>query len=107
MLVRAALEQDPFGGGIWGRLRNRYPKCATREAQAGIREETAHRPQISDDPLEKIDALLERKQAILARTRRHLQLKAMLEVWLYIHIPLTFALLAALTAHIISVFFYW
>jgi hypothetical protein len=30
-----------------------------------------------------------------------------LEVWLYIHVPLTFALIAALAAHIIAVFFYW
>ena len=31
----------------------------------------------------------------------------MLEIWLYVHVPLTFALIAALSAHIISVFFYW
>jgi hypothetical protein len=28
-----------------------------------------------------------------------------MDVWLYLHVPLTFALLAALTAHIISVFY--
>ena len=26
---------------------------------------------------------------------------------LYVHVPLTFALIAALAAHILSVFFYW
>jgi len=31
----------------------------------------------------------------------------LLEVWLFVHVPLTFVLLAALFAHIISVFFYW
>jgi hypothetical protein len=106
-LVRSSLEQDPFGGGIWRRLTNRYPDCATRAAQAEIRQSTGAKPQVGDDPLEKVDALLERKKAILARTRRHLQLKALLEVWLYIHVPATFALIAALSAHIISVFFYW
>ena len=35
------------------------------------------------------------------------RLKALLEVWLYVHVPLTVALLAALTAHIVSVFYYW
>ncbi|HEX7875700.1 MAG TPA: hypothetical protein VF489_03845, partial [Sphingobium sp.] len=59
------------------------------------------------EPLEKIDALLERKQAMLARLRRHLKLKALLEIWLTVHVPATFALIAALTAHIVSVFFYW
>ena len=57
--------------------------------------------------LEKVDSLLERKKAMLARLRQHLRLKAMLELWLYIHVPATFALIAALTAHIVSVFFYW
>lgn len=106
-LVQAALDQDPFGGGIWRRLSGRYPGCATRRAQAEIRRETAYKPNLGDDPLERVDALLERKEAILARVRRHLRLKALLEVWLYVHVPMTFALLAALSAHIVSVFFYW
>ena len=46
-------------------------------------------------------------QAALARIRQHLRLKALLEIWLYIHVPLTFALIAALFVHIFSVFFYW
>ena len=33
--------------------------------------------------------------------------KAFLDIWLYFHVPLSFALLAALIAHIVSVFFYW
>jgi hypothetical protein len=106
-LVRTSLEQDPFGGGLIRRLLGRYPHCATRLAQAEIRRETAYKPNIGDDPVEKIDALLERKEAILARVRRHLRFKAILEVWLYVHVPVTFALIAALGAHIISVFFYW
>ena len=51
--------------------------------------------------------LLERKEAALARVRQHLRIKGLLEVWLYVHVPATFALIAALIAHIVSVFFYW
>jgi hypothetical protein len=36
-----------------------------------------------------------------------MKIKALLEVWLFIHVPVTFALIAALAAHIVSVFFYW
>jgi hypothetical protein len=36
-----------------------------------------------------------------------MKIKALLEVWLFIHVPVTFALIAALVAHIVSVFFYW
>jgi hypothetical protein len=106
-LVQACLDDDPFGGGIVRRLSGRYPQCPTRQAQSEIRRVTGLRPDTGADPLERVDALLERKEATLARLRRHLQLKALLEVWLYIHVPVTFALIAALTAHIISVFFYW
>ncbi|MCF8706867.1 hypothetical protein [Rhizorhapis sp. SPR117] len=106
-LVQESLDQDPFGGGIVRRLSGRYPTCASRAAHRDIRRTTGLAPDTGNDPLERVDALLERKEAMLARLRRHLQLKAMLEVWLYIHVPITFALIAALTAHIISVFFYW
>jgi hypothetical protein len=106
-LVQSSLDQNPFGGGIFRRLANRYPACSTRTAHDSILAITGDRPRVDDDPLEKVDSLLGRKRAILARTRKHLQLKAMLEIWLYLHVPLTFALIAALIAHIVSVFFYW
>lgn len=106
-LVRMSLEQDPFGGGILRRISGHYPNCATRYAQSEIRRETAYKPNYGDDPVEKVDALLTRKEAMLGRVRKHLRLKALLEVWLYVHVPITFALIAALLAHIISVFFYW
>ncbi len=106
-LVQSALDQDPFGGSIFTRLGGRYPGCATSHAQVILRRETGPQADMGNDPLEKVDALLGRKLAILSRVRKHLRYKALLEIWLYVHIPLTFALIAALTAHIISVFFYW
>ena len=107
-MVRMSLEDDPFGGGLITRLSGRYPKCGTRAAQAAIRQHTGDKPALGQgDPLERIDVLLERKESALARIRRHVQLKALLEIWLYVHVPLTFALIAALFAHVIVVFFYW
>lgn len=102
-LVQASLDQDPFGGGLWRRLSGNYPRCATASAHDSIRAFAYD----TTDPLARVNALLERKQALLARLRRHLRLRALLEIWLYIHVPLTFALIAALVAHIVSVFFYW
>lgn len=106
-LVQDSLEQDPFGGGFWARIRGKYPKCATRHAQSELRRERAYQPKMGDDPLDKVDALLEKKEATLGRVRRHLRIKSLLQVWLYVHVPMTFALIAALSAHIVSVFFYW
>ncbi|MGB5395708.1 MAG: hypothetical protein WBN96_01030 [Gammaproteobacteria bacterium] len=53
------------------------------------------------------DLLIGQKERLLEQLRRDMQLKAYLDLWLYIHVPMSFALLAALTAHIVSVFFYW
>ena len=73
----------------------------------GLREARAFQPRRADDPLDRVDALLTRKQGMLDRLRRHLKLKSWLQAWLYVHVPMTFALIAALSAHIVSVFFYW
>lgn len=100
-LVEASLRQDPFKGGAWARLAGRLPDNATARAQKMLRLSSG------GAALERVDGLLERKQALLVRLRRHLRLRALLEIWLYVHVPMTFALIAALTAHIVSVFFYW
>jgi hypothetical protein len=61
----------------------------------------------ADPALIRVEALLQRRQGQLARMRQHMRYKALLEVWLYVHVPITFALIAALAAHVVSVFFYW
>ena len=97
--VVAALEQDPFGGGTIARLANRYPRCATRAAIVQL--------DATDPAVEKVELLLVRREAALMRLRRHLRLRGLLEAWLWVHVPTTVALIAALTAHIIAVFYYW
>jgi len=106
-IVQSSLDSDPFAGSIFARLSGSYPRCATRRARAQLEGRHYSGAVGTVDPFEKVDALLIRKQAALTRLRRHLKLKGLLEVWLYVHVPLTFALIAALSAHIVSVFFYW
>lgn len=48
-----------------------------------------------------------RKKALTDRIRRDLGYRAVLQLWLYFHVPLSFALLAALIAHVVSVFYFW
>ncbi|ABQ66957.1 hypothetical protein HY78_23720 [Rhizorhabdus wittichii DC-6] len=105
-IVRMALDDDPFGGGLVARLTGHYRNCGTRAALAAVRAH-AGRKEAAADPYDHVEVLLERKRSSLSRIRKHLRLKALLEVWLYLHIPLTFALIAALFVHIVSVFYYW
>ena len=104
-LVLAALEQDPFAGGLWARLSGYYRFCATQAAIAGFDRATLSGAR--DPVVERIESLLQRRRSQLDRMRRHMRIRGLLEVWLYVHVPITFALIAALTAHIISVFYYW
>lgn len=106
-LVLASTADDPFRGGLRARLTGRYPRCGTARALPALRRRAAAANDADKAALAEIVNLLERKAAALARIRRHMRLKALLEIWLYVHVPVTFALIAALIAHIVSVFFYW
>lgn len=59
------------------------------------------------EALRKLIDVLTRKKNLASRVARDIQLQALMEIWLYVHVPLTVGLLAALTAHIVSVLFYW
>ncbi len=98
-LVIAALGQDVFGGSALARLTGRYPRCATARALAGMGS--------GSEGEQRVTALLEKRREQLTQIRGALRIRAMLEVWLFVHVPLTIALIAALTAHVISVFYYW
>ena len=106
-IVTLSLEDDPFRGGLFRRLSGRYPACRTAFAHRALRRRMALATGAEAEAIDKVADLLERKGAALDRIRKHLRIKAMLEVWLYVHVPATFALIAALAAHILSVFYYW
>ncbi|MEO0463454.1 MAG: hypothetical protein AAF127_10005 [Pseudomonadota bacterium] len=100
-MIIAALEQDTFYGGAWGRLTGSYPGCATSYALKRFSAGSG------DDAEVRVHGLLTRRADQLAQIRRHLRIRALIEVWLFIHVPATIALLAALLAHVVSVFYYW
>ncbi len=107
--VIGALEHDPFRAGVWARLRGRQRRDPTARALAHISTSRAWDAETRDDnsAQQRVRALLGRRQSQLAQIRRHMRVKALLEIWLYFHVPLTIALIAALIAHVISVFYYW
>ena len=57
--------------------------------------------------IQRLLDLLARRRDLVTRVNRDIRLHALMQIWLYVHVPLTFGLLAALTAHIVSVFLYW
>jgi len=51
--------------------------------------------------------LLSRRRTLVRRLNQDIQHRALMQVWLYLHVPLSIGLLAALVAHVVAVFTYW
>jgi hypothetical protein len=100
-IIRDSIDNTPVGGSMWRQVSGRYPDCGTARAIAQLRT----RPDGDQENWRIFRAKLDEKDALVSRLRRDVRFKALMDVWLYLHVPLTFALLAALTAHIISVFY--
>lgn len=102
-----SIKETRVGGSIARLLTGRDRKCPTQAAlrdwpqlSRGLTGETANLAK-------EVFGLLLQKDQLLARARRDLRHKALLDLWLFIHVPLAVMLLAALVAHVVSVFIYW
>jgi hypothetical protein len=102
-----SVKNTRIGGSSRRQLSGRYRNCATAEALAAVRRLAPGIAAEHQADLRQLLVLLARKGELLRRIRSDVQYRAIMEVWLYVHVPITFALLAALTAHIVAVFFYW
>lgn len=81
--------------------------CPTRAACEALLQLRASLKGEQQKKLEQLIAEMTRKSAFLERVRRDLRLRTLLHGWLFFHVPLSFALLAALVAHVVAVFYYW
>jgi hypothetical protein len=106
-IVRLSLKEDPFRAGLFRRLSGSDRGCRNARALRELRSRLALATGPDESALDSVVQLLERKAAALMRIRSAMRIRALLEVWLFVHVPITFALIAALIVHIISVFFYW
>lgn len=115
-VIDRAIETSMIGGSAWRQLSGNYRDCPTGAAIAYFKAALKESIDPADDPdtqvlVLPIEAqllvLLNEKSSLLHRARRDITYQAMLEVWLYLHVPVSFMLLAALLAHVVSVFFLW
>lgn len=106
-LVQLSLKRTILEGGLLQRLTNSYPRCGNGQALARIALAQQNAVGAQAEALGRIADLLKSKSDTLAQLRRYVQIRALLEGWLKVHVPATFAMLAAVTAHVVSVFFYW
>ena len=106
-LVDRSVSQTRLGGSFLRLVTGNDPGCPTLAAITTWGESSRKLKGESARLGKDVYALLLEKHELLQRARRDLRHKAVLDLWLYIHVPLAFALLAALAAHVIAVFIYW
>ena len=106
-LVDKSVHGSRLGGSLARIVSGADPQCPTA---AAIREWPQHAKSLTGDAAKldkQVFGLLLHKNQLLERARRDLRYKAILDMWLYFHVPLAFMLLAALVVHVVSVFIYW
>ncbi len=105
-LVDRSIAGTRLGGSFLRLVTGRDPQCPTA---AAVRDwpRVARGIAVTSHLDKDVYGLLLQKQQMLERARRDLQHKAVLDLWLYFHVPLAFMLLAALLAHVVAVFIYW
>lgn len=107
--VKGSLENTRLGGGLIRILSGSSRRCATARALAQVRDLT-ERGHFSDEERRRLmDVMrdLARKRELAAGLRRDGRYRALLQIWLWLHVPLTSALLVTMIAHVVLVFFYW
>jgi hypothetical protein len=127
LLAEGARRTDRGGGSLWKQLRGRDEStlllgigAAPRRShlvsnanqRALIRTLAQIRPggasnEVAISSVQRLLELAGSKAALLQRLRRETQFAALLRIWLFLHVPLSCALLAALCIHVVTVFLYW
>lgn len=117
-VVASAIERTVIGGGyidqLFGRDKSRV--IIDGNVMANVRQQRAldYLVQLltrtrGEDSVRLAEIVREfgTRKRLLDTIREDIRMHGMIQVWLLFHIPLTFALFAALIAHIYAVFVYW
>jgi hypothetical protein len=103
--VTESIEKTRIGGSVLRQLSGRDRHCGTSRALELVKE--AHQLEGAEKEAEqRLIAILALKKTLLARVRRDVRYRALLELWLLVHIPSSLATLAAVAAHVLVVFYY-
>jgi hypothetical protein len=124
-LVIDAIRRTRIGGGPWTQLRARDDSTLLLGApfQSGFarvvgnagqqrlieilaRQRASGGTADAKDTLDKLLTVTGDKAVVQRQLQRDIQLQGLMQFWLYLHLPLSFGLLAALAIHVLTVFFY-
>ncbi len=105
--VQSAAQNTIIGGSLWNQVSGVQRDCPTTAALDIIQKSGANLKGDAGKFNHELYAVMLQKKTLVERARGDISYKARMSIWLFFHVPLSIALLAALAAHIVSVFFYW
>lgn len=105
-LLRRSVEYTKIGGSLRSLFMVKNADHLSELALAQIRKLAKTYVGPESEVSRRLVSLLARKLEMQKRLRRQLRYKAILDSWLYLHLPLTFLYLVALVGHIFFVFYY-
>ncbi|MDP9013344.1 MAG: hypothetical protein M3O41_11935 [Pseudomonadota bacterium] len=124
-LVIDAIRRSRVGGNLWAQLRARddsalmltapfhrgFSQVVGNAGQRTLIELLARQHAAGETPevrdtLDKVLKVTGHKAVVQRQLQRDVQLQGLMQFWLFLHLPLSFGLLAALTIHVVTVFFY-
>jgi hypothetical protein len=124
-LIADAIRRTRLGGTVWAQLRGRdesmlllapirapgYSQLVSNRGQQALigqlaQYQTTTRDTRAQHRLHQLLQISGDKAVVLRRLQRDIQIQGLMQFWLYLHVPLSFGMLAALAVHILSVFYY-
>lgn len=107
-LVYRSRVETCFGGNFWQQISGIRQNCPTRIAVKQI-QLFGQKYTREEQPkyLRDLYSVMLRKMKLVQRAREAIKLKARMDAWLYLHLPLTVAMLAAIFAHVLSILYFW
>jgi len=117
-VITSAIERTEVGGGLFAQLRGTDNSKVIIDGQVKTNTDQVQvvswlvqrLTRAEGDESRRLASIVRDyggRQKILRTIRTDIRMSGLQEVWLYLHVPLSFGLLAALIAHVVSVFIYW
>jgi len=105
--VMRACSETSIGIGLLEQLRGFQPDCPTAMAVEELTVLWQDLPTEQRKLYRDLYSLMVRRESLVKRARQDLMYRARMGFWLYFHVPFSIALIMAMIAHVLAVFFYW
>ncbi len=101
-----SIQETHLGGGVLRQISGSDPNCGTDRAIAQVKETALVMEEEELQGAQEILEILARKRLLVRSVRRQTRMKALMDIWLVLHIPLALATILAVLIHVFSVFYY-